>query len=270
MSVINANANANAAIKYRDNFNSVKPETITARITNDNRNVTGINNSETNALNAATLSISDQGQKLSQTKHVNSSLTAIGQTADGSLSRTSDLLQKMKDLVIASDSNMADDDKKYVQDEINKLKEQMDNVTQNTTYAGTKLLDGNFSINNSGVELKIGDMRTSALGSESTKIADINVVSGDAKKNLDAIYQAIDTISKQRTDIGRAESGFASKIEQPSASIDKNNPFQARISDSDMASSTMDKLKKEMLLNPQKAVLAQANVTPQSILNLFR
>jgi flagellin len=112
---------------------------------------------------------------------------SVVQTADGALSSTQEILQRMRELSVqaASDSN-TDSDRAQIQQEMNQLTSEVNRIGNATEFNTGKLLDGSRldkiatggldqSINlqigaNAGqsVKLEINDMRSQALGISSS------------------------------------------------------------------------------------------------------
>ena len=71
---------------------------------------------------------------------------SLAQTAEGALSTTGDLLQRMRELAVqsANASNSASD-RASLQSEVNQLKQEIDRVSGTTEFNGLKLLDGSFT-----------------------------------------------------------------------------------------------------------------------------
>jgi flagellin-like hook-associated protein FlgL len=71
------------------------------------------------------------------------------QTAEGALTETHSILQRMRDLSVqASNSGGLNDDAKgNIQSEVVQLKAELDRIANTTTFNGKKLLDGSYSAN---------------------------------------------------------------------------------------------------------------------------
>ncbi|PGY51843.1 flagellin [Priestia megaterium] len=67
------------------------------------------------------------------------------QTAEGALSETTDILQRMRELAVqaSSDTNTSDD-RRALNDEVKQLKEEVNRISDKTTFNTQKLLDGNL------------------------------------------------------------------------------------------------------------------------------
>ncbi|SHH83440.1 flagellin [Clostridium grantii] len=69
------------------------------------------------------------------------------QTAEGGLSETHSMLQRMRELSVqASNGTLTDEDKTNIQTEISELKTEIGKVSSNTKFNSKKLLDGNFGV----------------------------------------------------------------------------------------------------------------------------
>src|SRR3954452_5848951 len=72
---------------------------------------------------------------------------SVVQTAEGALTETHSILQRMRDLSVqaSNDGSLNGDAKKNIQSEIGQLKSELDRIANTTTFNGKKLLDGNYS-----------------------------------------------------------------------------------------------------------------------------
>ena len=99
---------------------------------------------------AAGLSISEKMRKqirgLTQASlNAQDGISAV-QTAEGALTEVHDMLQRMNELAVkASNGTNSEDDRNYIQDEINQLITEIDRVAETTKFNETYLLKGNGS-----------------------------------------------------------------------------------------------------------------------------
>ena len=99
---------------------------------------------------AAGLSISEKMRKqirgLSQASlNAQDGISAV-QTAEGALTEVHDMLQRMNELAVkAANGTNSEDDRQYIQDEINQLITEIDRVAETTKFNETYLLKGNGS-----------------------------------------------------------------------------------------------------------------------------
>ena len=96
---------------------------------------------------AAGLSISEKMRKqirgLSQaTLNAQDGISAV-QTAEGALNEVQDMLQRMNELAVkAANGTMSENDRKYIQDEVDQLVTEIDRVAETTKFNETYLLKG--------------------------------------------------------------------------------------------------------------------------------
>ena len=105
---------------------------------------------------------------------------SVVQTAEGALTETHSILQRMRDLSVqaSNEGSLNADAKANVQSEIGQLKSELDRIASTTTFNGKKLLDGNYSTTfqvgaNSGetISVAIG----TAMGSTGLGVAGVDV-----------------------------------------------------------------------------------------------
>jgi flagellin-like hook-associated protein FlgL len=113
---------------------------------------------------------------------------SVVQTAEGALTETHSILQRMRDLAVqASNSGGLNDDAKgNIQSEIVQLKSELDRIANTTKFNGKPLLDGSFNATfqvgaNAGetISVNIG----TALGSAGLKVDGIDVSKAGAYTN---------------------------------------------------------------------------------------
>jgi flagellin len=106
--------------------------------------------------------------------------TSVVQTAEGALSTTTSILQRMRDLSVQASStgSLNDDAKASIQKEIGQLKSELSRIAETTTFNGTKLLDGKYNGTfqvgaNAGetISVNIG----TAMGSDGLGVAGVDV-----------------------------------------------------------------------------------------------
>ncbi len=99
------------------------------------------------------------------------------QTAEGALTETHAILQRMRELAVqaANDTNTLTD-RKEIQKEINQLLDEIDRIGNHTEFNTQKLLDGTYASkklhiganNDQDMDINISDLRASALGMGAT------------------------------------------------------------------------------------------------------
>src|SRR4051812_35238308 len=105
---------------------------------------------------------------------------SVVQTAEGALTETHSILQRMRDLAVQANNSggINASAQANIQSEVTQLKSELDRIASTTTFNGKKLLDGSFSANfqvgaNAGetIAVNVG----TAMGSAGLGVAGIDV-----------------------------------------------------------------------------------------------
>ena len=100
---------------------------------------------------------------------------SLGQSAEGALEETTEILQRMRELAVqASNGTNTQEDKESLQAEVTQLKAEIDRIADTSKFNDQKLLDGSFSaktfqIGHKGgetISLTVKDMSASAIGGQ--------------------------------------------------------------------------------------------------------
>ena len=96
---------------------------------------------------------------------------SLAQTAEGALGKVGDMLQRMRELSVQSaNATNSSDDRKALQAEVKQLTDEIDRVSQQTSFNGKKVLDGSFTAATFQVGANAGDNIT--IGSLANTTAD--------------------------------------------------------------------------------------------------
>ena len=116
------------------------------------------------------------------------------------------------------------------------------------------------------VSVAVGDMSSKGLG-----INDISVSTEDkAGEALATIKTAINTVSTNRANLGALQNRLEHTINNLDVATENLTAANSRIRDTDMAKQMMDYTKMNVLTQAAQAMLAQANMQPQSVLQLLQ
>ena len=155
------------------------------------------------------------------------------QTAEGALSSTGDMLQRMNELAVqASNGTLTSEDRSNIQLEIDQLASQIDQTANNTVYNDKKLLDGNFSIELQGGE----NMALPAASAEALGVTSLNFTApASAAQAIGQVSQAISNVSSQRSTLGATINGISSQVASLQNEFINATSAQSRIEDADIA-----------------------------------
>jgi len=206
------------------------------------------------------------------------------QTAEGALNESQSILQRMRELAVqaANDSNMTADRNK-IQAELEQLKTELSRIASQTEFNTRKLLNGSFA----GAEfhiganadqvitVAIGNMAATALSITQTAIT-IGSGAGSAGAQrsaanalINTIDAALGTVSEERSKLGAIQNRLEHTIANLQTAAENLTAAESRIRDVDMAAEMMNFTRDQVLIQAGTAMLAQANMKPQSVLQLL-
>ena len=196
------------------------------------------------------------------------------QTAEGALQQTTDILQRMRELVVKSENSgvLSDEDKDAIDTEFVDLRSEIDRIAKSTTFNGKTLLDGTsgdlkFKIGANTLDNDTLTLTFSAMTSVGVGVNDLTVETNDVLTCIDA---AIQTVSSVRAKLGAMQNRMEYAIESISATAENLTNAESRIRDVDMAEEMVNFTKNNILQQSAMSMLAQANQQPNQILSLLQ
>ena len=201
---------------------------------------------------------------------------SMAQTADGALGEVTNMLQRIRELAVQSASGTySDDDRTNLQTEVTALTTQITNILSNTKFNNVALFDG--SAGDSGtVTIQVGsssadtvDISFAELDLDDAVGIDISD-SGDASDALETLDDALKTVNTTRATFGAAQSQLQSIVNNLSSNVTNLTDARSRIEDADFSAETAELAKAQILSQASTAMLAQANQSQQSVLQLLR
>lgn len=196
------------------------------------------------------------------------------QTAEGALNESHAILQRMRELAVQSSTDTnTDDDRAELQKEVSALIEELDRIGSNIEFNTQKLLDGNFTGKkihigaNVDQAITIGISNMTATGLE---VKNVNIATQTgANTAISTIDTAIKTLSSQRSSLGALQNRLEHTINNLNNAAENLQAAESRIRDVDMAEEIMAFTKNSILQQAATAMLAQANMAPQTVLQLL-
>jgi flagellin len=210
------------------------------------------------------------------TKNAEDGISLI-QTAEGGLNETHAILQRMRELAVqAANGTNQDDDLQSIQDEIDALAHEIDRIGDSTKFNGINLLNGGSMASNGigfqigannatfeSVNLKIASMKANDLGVNALTVS-------NATAAIEALDGAISDVSEARAGLGAMQNRLEHTINNLGVTSENLTAAESRIRDVDMAKEMMQYTKNSILTQAAQAMLAQANMQPQGVLQLLQ
>ncbi|ELM3615286.1 flagellin [Aeromonas sobria] len=230
---------------------------------------------------------------------------SLAQTAEGAMDEVTGMLQRMRTLAQQSSngSNSAKD-REALQKEVDQLGAEINRISVDTTFAGTKLLDGSFSGSfqvGADANQTIGFSLAQSAGfsisgiaaAAATTISVLNAASAlttvaissiftsgsaggisistqsKAQEVLAAADAMLGVVDSKRAELGAVQNRLDSTIRNQANISENVSAARSRIRDADFATETANMTKQNILQQAASSVLAQANQRPQSALSLL-
>ncbi len=197
------------------------------------------------------------------------------QTAEGALSVTHNILQRLNTLSVraANDATLTTEDKQLMQSEVTQLTGELTRMASTIKFNTKQLLTGAFTSQSMqvGAESETSNQITfdvTGVSSDTLGLSGLDLVNS-ATAAITAINSAITTVSQNRGQIGAVMNRLEKTIENLDIQIVNMTASESRVRDVDMAAEMAAYTKLQVLQQSGVAMLAQANAQPQSVLKLL-
>ncbi|MBD3393025.1 MAG: flagellin [Chitinivibrionales bacterium] len=204
--------------------------------------------------------------------------------AEGALIEIEDMLQRMRELSIqAANDTLTVTERSYVQVEFDQLTIEIDRIANGTQFNSQKLLNGtgvwastnggvlhvgpNDDVTSDLVTVYIGAITSGGMGIDS---ASINVLSQtNAEASITALDVALTSVNTIRADLGAKTNRLEHALNNQENQEQNMQAAESVIRDADFAFETTEFTRNQILQQSSTAMLAQANVIPQNVLQLL-
>jgi len=206
-----------------------------------------------------------------------SQASSLLQVAEGGAQKIETIVERLKELAtLAASDNTDDTGRARLDSEASALLSEIDRIAQDTKYGSTQLLTGSvnmtFQIGSGNtaaqdqitVNLSQG-LETNDLGLNSISLSTL----ASAQSALSSIDDALTSVNIAMGEIGAAQSRLDFASANLAITIENIAATESTIRDVDMAFEVVTFTKNQILLQAGTAMLAQANMAPQSILALL-
>jgi flagellin len=145
----------------------------------------------------------------------------------------------------------------------------IDSGLDSIIFGGKVALSGSSSFTVTSTNTDV--MVAASTGSTLNSVAQIDVSSqSGANGALDVIDEALNFISSVRSDLGAVQNRFESTISNLQSVAENVSAARSRVMDADFAAETADLTKAQVMQQAGVAMLAQANMLPQTVLALLQ
>jgi flagellin len=213
------------------------------------------------------------------------------QATEGYLGETHDILHRLRELAVqAANGIYSDEDRMQIQVEVSQLVDEINRIASHAQFNGMNTLTGAFADpERGGLEIRtmyfqvganmdqrervfIGTMTAQALGLQSSQAEEsISISTPDqANRAIGLVDAALTVVSRQRADLGAYQNRFEIAAKGVAVAAENMQAAESLIRDTDMAHETVQFVKNQILVQTGTAMLAQANLKPQTVLQLLQ
>ena len=219
-------------------------------------------------------------------RNANDGISMINVT-EGALNEQSSILIRLRELASQSSTGtVGSTERQTIQLEFNSLRNEVDRITESTTFNGQGLIDGALAstiVSANQVVLQIGinsnansqinlneEMNLQEITSTALNIQNLSLTNIDAALTaLAALNTAISSVAQGRGKVGAVQNRLTRTIANLSVTIENLQAAESSIRDADIAEEIAELTRNQILVQSATAMVGQANMIPQSILQLL-
>ena len=208
------------------------------------------------------------------------------QTTEGYLQNVADVIQRIRVLAIQSSNGIySSEDRQMIQVEVSQLVDEVNRISSQAEFNQMSLLQGEFARGSSiasmwfhmgpnmhqreRVYISTMTARALSLEREDGSILTLSTMEF-ANEAIGVLDGALNKINKQRADLGAYYNRLEHSAKGLMVAYENTQASESRIRDVDMAEESVMFSKNQILVQSGTAMLAQANLRPQSVLQLLR
>lgn len=196
------------------------------------------------------------------------------QTAEGALTETHSMLQRLKTLTTqAANGTYTTTARTNIKAEVDALTQEIDRISKSTEFNGVKPLSAGSNMTfqigatkDETLKLATSDMSAKGLGVDNITVDTV----ANANNAIDTINSAIDKVSGYRAQLGAAQNRMEHTINNLKVTSENVTAAESRIRDTDMADEMTSYTKNNILMQAAQSMLAQSNSMPQGVLNMLQ
>ena len=219
-------------------------------------------------------------------RNANDGISLIN-VAEGALNEQSGILIRLRELASqAATGTVGSTERQTIQLEFSALSNELDRIAATTEFNGQGLVDGSLastvsSTNQVLIQIGINSSSNSrinlneevALRAITTSTLGIDVLSvstaANALTTLDTVNTAISSVTQGRGKVGAVQNRLVRSIANLSISVENLMAAESAIRDADIAEEIATLTRNQILVQASTAMVGQANLIPQTVLQLL-
>ena len=276
MTVINTNISAMQAANASNSAQQMLSQSMERLSTGSQINSAADNAAGLAISTSMTSQINGMGQGI---KNANDGIS-LAQTAQGSLTEVTNMLQRVRTLAVQSSSGTYQaSDRTDMQSEVTSLTSQITSILGNTKFNGNALFS-TTSGTNATFSIQAGANSTDTVTLTSTGIdgslisnatGKLNVgTTSDATTTINNVDSLLGQVSTTNASLGAGQNQLQSAVNNMNANVTNLSSARSQITDTDYSSETTKMAKAQILSQASTAMIAQANQSQQNVLSLLK
>jgi flagellin len=211
-------------------------------------------------------------------RNANDGISMI-QTAEQSMGEVSNIITRLRELgVQAASDTIGEQERGFINKEVDALKSEIQRVAESASFGSRKLLDGTGGVYdihvgtsaNENTDWIAYDAATTDVTLNTLGISELDFMSKEgARMGLTQLDTAQSSVNGSRANLGAMQNRLSSSSDVINTMSENLNAANSRIRDTDVAASTSELARNNVLLQGTTATLAQANQFPQMALKLI-
>jgi len=220
-------------------------------------------------------------------RNANDGVSLINVT-EGALNEQSGIMIRLRELASqAATGTVGSTERATIQLEFTALRNEIDRIAQTTEFNGQKLVEGSLAssvTSSSHILIQVGldstsysrinmntEVNLGAMTSTGLSIHELSVTSADAALTaLEQMNTSIGTITEGRGKVGAVQNRLIRTISNVSIAIENLSAAESAIRDADIAEEVALLTRNQILVQAATAMVGQANLIPQSVLQLLQ
>ena len=212
---------------------------------------------------------------------------ALINVAEGALNEQSSILIRLRELASqAATGTVGSTERATIQLEFSALRNEIDRIAATSQFNGQGLVDGSLASSvtsanqvfiqvgidstansriNLNTEINLKAVTSTILGIDTLSVT----AAAQALTTLDTINDAIATVTQARGQVGAVQNRLTRSLGNLSVTIENLQAAESGIRDADIAAEIADLTRNQILVQSATAMVGQANLIPQSILQLL-
>ena len=198
---------------------------------------------------------------------------SLVQTAEGALSETTNILQRIRELAVqAANGTQSTTNREALNAEVLQLLEQIDDIAVDTEFNGLRVLSSAQTVTlqagamtGQTLRITVAGAKTSELGISTVRVSTM----ASAVSALSTIDTALKSVSTLRSSLGAFQNRLEFTINTLAIQEENSAASESAIRDANIAQETIAFTRNQILVSAGTSVLAQANVVPQTALQLL-